>query len=96
MQTNHLRTDLHVNLVSTKHNGDILADTFEIAVPIWHILVCDSRRDVEHDNATLALDVISIAEPTKFFLTRSIPDIKANGAEIGGELEWVNFDTQGG
>ena len=52
---------LDVDLVTTKHDGDVLADTLEVAVPVGHVLVRDTRRDVEHDDPALALDVVSIA-----------------------------------
>ena len=33
----------------------------KLTVPIWHILVGDARCDVEHDDAALAVDVVSIS-----------------------------------
>ena len=44
----------------------------------------------------MALDVVSIAEATKFFLACGIPNVEAYGAKVGGELKWVDFDTKGG
>ena len=90
------KTCLNVNLVSAQYNRDVLANTLEIAVPIGDILVCDARRDVKHDNATLALDVITITETTEFFLSGSIPDIEDDCAVVGGERQGVNFNTKGG
>jgi len=87
---------LNVHLVSAQHNGDVFADTLEITVPVGNVLVCDARRDVKHDNATLALDVITITETAKFFLSSGIPDIKDDIAEVGGEGEGVDFNTKGG
>jgi hypothetical protein len=87
---------LNINLVSAQHNGDVLAYTLEIAVPIGDVLVCDARRDVKHDNATLALDVITITETTKFFLSGSIPNIEDDIAVVGGEGQGVDFNTKGG
>jgi len=89
-------TNLDINLVSTQHNGNILADTFKVTVPIRYVLVSDAGSDVEHDNAALALDVISIAETTKLFLSSCIPNIEADRAEICGESEWMDFDTKSG
>ena len=65
-------------------------------MPIGDILVCNARRDVKHDNATLALDVITITETTKFFLPGSIPNIKDDCAVVGGEGQGVDFNTKGG
>jgi hypothetical protein len=45
-------------------------------VPVGDILVGDTGRHVEHDDTTLAIDVVSIAESTKLLLSGGIPDIK--------------------
>lgn len=65
-------------------------------MPIRDILVCDSRGDVEHNDTTLALNVVSIAETTKFLLSGGVPDVETNGAEVGRELQGMYFDTEGG
>ena len=65
-------------------------------MPVGHILVCDSRGNVEHDYATLALYVITVTEATELLLTRSVPDVETDGAEVGRECQGVNFDTEGG
>jgi hypothetical protein len=31
-------------------------------VPVGHVLVRDAARDVEHDDAALALDVVAVAQ----------------------------------
>lgn len=74
-----------VNLVSTKYNRDVFTNTLEIAMPIGDVLIGDARRDVKHYNATLALDVVAIAETTKLFLAGGIPDIENDRAIVGGE-----------
>ena len=65
-------------------------------MPIGDVLVCDARRDVEHDNATLPLDVITITETTELFLSSSIPDIKDDCAVVGGEGQGMDFNTKRG
>jgi hypothetical protein len=85
---------LHINLVTTQHDGDVLADAFEVAMPIGDILVGDSRGDVKHDDTALTLDVITIPETTKLLLTGSVPNVEADVAEICGELQGVNLNTQ--
>lgn len=90
------KTHLNINLVSAQHNRNVLAYTLEIAVPIGDVLVCDACRDIKHDNATLALDVITITETTKFFLPGGIPNIEYDCAEVGGEGQGVDFNTKGG
>lgn len=76
---------LDVDFVSTQNNGNVLANTLDITMPIRHVLVRDTRSDIEHDNTTLALDVVSITETTKLLLSGCIPDVEADGTEVGGE-----------
>jgi hypothetical protein len=52
----------HVDLVSTKHDRDVLAHTAEVAVPGGHVLVGEARRDVKHDDGALTVDVVAVAE----------------------------------
>ena len=63
-------------------------------MPIGDIFVGDSGSDVEHDDTALALDVIPIPETTKLLLTGSVPNVEADIAEICGELQGVNLNTQ--
>jgi hypothetical protein len=89
-------TCLHINLVTAENNRDIFANTLKIAMPIRDVLVRDSRGHVEHDDTALALDVVSIAKPTKLLLSSSIPDVEDDGAEVGGERQRMNLDTECG
>ena len=63
-------------------------------MPVGNILVRDSRCDIKHDDATLALDIISISKTTELFLASRIPGVKADGAKVGGEGQRVHFDTK--
>lgn len=65
-------------------------------MPIGHVFVGDARGDVEHDDPALSLDVISISEPTKLLLSRGIPHVEADRPKVGGELQRVDFDSEGG
>ena len=65
-------------------------------MPVGNIFVGDAGGDVEHDNAALALDVVTITETTKLFLPSSIPNVEADRAKVGGELQRVDLDTEGG
>lgn len=53
-----------------------------LTVPIWHVLVRDSRGNVEHNNTTLSIDIVSIPQPTKFFLAGCIPNIELDLTQI--------------
>jgi len=65
-------------------------------MPVGNIFVGDAGGDVEHDNAALALDVVTIPETTELLLSSGIPDIEADRAKVGGELQRVDLDTKGG
>jgi len=87
---------LDVNFVSTKNDGDVFADTFEITMPVRDIFVRDPGGDVEHDDTALALDVVAIPKTTELLLTGGIPHIEADCAKVGGELERVDLNTESG
>jgi hypothetical protein len=89
-------THFYINFVSTQHNGDVLAYTLKVTMPIGNVFVCNTRGDVKHDDTALALNVITITETTKLFLSGGVPDIETDGAKVGRELQWVHFDTEGG
>lgn len=55
-------------------------------MPVGNVLVRDARSDVKHDDAALAVDVVSIAETAKLLLACGIPDIKLNLAQVLGVL----------
>ena len=87
---------LDVHLVTAQHDGDVLANTLKVTVPVGHVLVGDARGDIEHDDTALALDVVAIAEATELLLAGGIPDVEADGTEVGGEGERVDLDTESG
>jgi len=88
------KTHLHVNFVSAQHNRNVLAHSLQITVPVRHVLVRNSRRDVEHDDPALALNVVTITETAELLLSSCVPDIKADRAEVGEESERVNLNSQ--
>ena len=51
-------------------------------MPVRNVLVSNAGGDVKHYDATLALNIVAIAEATKFFLSSSIPDIENNCAKV--------------
>lgn len=93
-----MRSDayLHVDFVSTKHDRDAFTHALQITMPVWHIFVCDPGGHVEHDNTTLALDVVSIAKTTELFLSSGIPDVERDVTVIGLEVQRVNLNTKRG
>jgi len=85
-----------VDLVSAEHNWDILADSDEITMPVGHVLVGDSRRDVEHDDCALAHDVVAVAKAAKFLLACGVPYVESDWSSVGVKDERVDFDSQRG
>lgn len=48
----------------------------EHTVPVGNVLVGDAGSDVKHDDAALAVDVVTITETTELLLTGGIPDVE--------------------
>ena len=46
---------LDVDLVAAEHDGDVLAYSHQVAVPVRHVLVGGPRCDVKHQDGALAL-----------------------------------------
>lgn len=76
---------LDVYLVAAQHNRDILADAHQITMPIWYVLVGDTRCHVEHDNGALSLNVVSISQTTEFLLASCVPHVESNGTSVSVE-----------
>ena len=51
-------------------------------MPVGDVLVRDSGGHVEHDNTTLAIDVVSVTETTELLLTSSVPYIEGDVTEV--------------
>jgi hypothetical protein len=80
-------------------------------VPVRNIFVCDAGGDVEHDDAALAVDIVTVTKTSELFLSSSIPDIELDVAQILDNGQWrpsdpdvvayraepqrVNFNTKG-
>ena len=82
---------LDVNLVPGENDGDVLADSDQVPVPVGDVLVGDPGGDVEHDDGALALDVVAVSQASELLLTSSIPNIEPDGASVGVEHKWMNL-----
>lgn len=56
-------------------------------MPVRDVLVCDPRGDVEHNDATLSIDVVAIPQTAKLLLASCIPDIEFKLSEVGEKSE---------
>lgn len=64
-------------------------------MPVRNILVSNTRSDVKHNDTALPLNVITITKTSKLLLTRSVPNVEADSAEVSVESKGVDFDTKG-
>ena len=87
---------LHVDLVAAQNDWDVLANTLKITVPVRDVLIRDTGRHVEHDDTALALNVVAVAKTTKLLLSSSVPDVEADRAKVGEEVQWVNLYSKSG
>ena len=97
MERNLFRLDLTVlnfDFVASQNNGDVLTNPRQVPVPIGDVLVGDPRRNVEHDDGALSLDVVPVSQPTELFLSGRIPHVEFDRAAVGVEGEGVNFHPE--
>ncbi len=84
-----------VHLVPAEHDGDVLANPSEVAVPHRHRLVRDPRRDVEHNDGRLPADIVPVPQSAKLFLSRSVPAIVHDRSQRRIERQRVHLHAQG-
>lgn len=53
-----------------------------LTMPIRNVFVRNAGSNVEHNDAALAVDVVSVTESTKLLLASRVPDIELDFAEI--------------
>lgn len=87
---------LDINLVSAKNNGNVLAHSDKITVPVGHTLVCDTRGNIKHNDSALAVDVVSVSQSSKLLLSCSVPHLKLNLTIVGVESQGVHFNSLSG
>lgn len=51
-------------------------------MPVRNVLVRDARCDVKHDDAALAVNVVSVSKTAKLLLARRVPDIELNLSKV--------------
>lgn len=51
-------------------------------MPVGNVLVGNAGGDVEHDDAALAVDVVSVTKTSKLLLSCGIPDIELDVAQV--------------
>jgi hypothetical protein len=68
----------------------------KIAMPCGDVFVRQARRDIKHDDRTLAMDVVPIAQATKLFLPCRVPAVEADLATVGREVQRTHLNANGG
>jgi hypothetical protein len=58
---------LDIDFAPHEHNGDVLADSDEVLVPLGHVLVGDPGTDIEHDDPAIAPNAIVNCESNNEF-----------------------------
>jgi hypothetical protein len=86
---------LDVHLVPTQDYGYVVADSNQVSVPVGNVLVRNASRHVKHDDGTLALDVVAVAESPKLLLTCRVPHVEPDRTSVGVENQRMNLHTQG-
>jgi hypothetical protein len=51
-------------------------------MPVGNVLVGDAGCHVEHDDAALAVDVVTITETAKLLLSCRVPDVELNLTKV--------------
>ena len=86
----------HVDLVAYQTDWDHIANTSEILVPLGDVLVGDSGGDIEHDDTTLASNVVAVTKTTELLLASSVPHVELDETLVGMEGHRSNFNTNCG
>mmetsp|Transcript_2567 Transcript_2567/g.8060 ORF Transcript_2567/g.8060 Transcript_2567/m.8060 type:complete len:233 (-) Transcript_2567:67-765(-) len=87
---------LDVNLVTAQNDRDVVANANQITMPVGDTLVTRTRGHIEHDDCTLALDVVAVTQTTELLLTSSVPAVEGDLTPVGVKRKRMHFDTQCG
>mmetsp|Transcript_59848 Transcript_59848/g.107698 ORF Transcript_59848/g.107698 Transcript_59848/m.107698 type:complete len:213 (-) Transcript_59848:119-757(-) len=85
---------LHINLVAHEDNRDVLTHAYDVAVPVGHVFVSNAGSHVEHNDGALPLDVVSITQTAKLFLTSCIPNVEAKWPAVCREFQGMHFNSK--
>ena len=51
-------------------------------MPVWNILVGNTRGDIKHDDTALTVDVVAISQTAKLLLARRVPNVKCDISKV--------------
>ena len=67
-----------------------------LTVPVGDVLVGDTRGNIEHDDTTLSVDVVTVTETTELLLTCGVPNIELDLAEVLSRVSGRRGSRSGG
>jgi hypothetical protein len=53
-----------------------------LTMPVWNILVGDTRGNIKHDDAALTVDIVAISQTAKLLLACRVPNIKCDISKV--------------
>lgn len=51
-------------------------------MPVRYVLVSDTRRHIEHNDTTLAIDVVPVSQAAELLLPSCVPHVELNLSQI--------------
>ena len=85
-----------IDLVTNQNNWNLLTDSSQIFVPFLDIGVGDTGTDIEHDDSTLSIDVVSVSESSELLLSSCVPNIEYYLSVSSMEWHGVNLYSECG
>lgn len=74
-----------IDLISNQNDGNVIANSSQIFIPLGHILIGDSGCHIKHDDGSIGSNVVPFSESSQFLLASSIPNAKLDRAVISIE-----------
>lgn len=75
----------HISFISHQHNGNTIAHSHQIFIPIWNLSIGCPRREVEHYDGCVGTQIEPISQPPTACVAYCIPNAKIDWALIGLE-----------
>ena len=85
-----------VDLVANQNNRDVVADSCQIFVPLWHVFVGDSGGNIEHKNSGVGSNIVALAQSSQLFLAGGIPEREFDGPVVGVESDGADLNSLSG
>jgi hypothetical protein len=87
---------LLVNLVANQNDGDVVANSSQILVPLGNVFVGDSSGDIKHEDSGIGSNVVSLSESAQLLLASGIPNTQLDWSVVSIKGDGADFNTLGG